>query len=196
MDAKAGLRQQLIARRAALPVCAIQQKSRAIAARVGTLPAFVASRTVMVYLALPQEVQTAGIVTIARQQQQRVVVPVVHDSTLMAVELPEDTAQLRRGPFGILEPRSRDAVVQPVEIDFVAVPGLAFDRHGGRLGFGKGYYDHFLCQLSAGACTCGVAFSLQIVPRVPRLPHDVCVSYIVTEQESIACGNPAACRLD
>jgi 5-formyltetrahydrofolate cyclo-ligase len=196
MDAKACLRRQLVAQRAALPVCDMQQKSLAIAARVCALPAFVASRTVMVYLALPQEVQTTGIIAIARQQQQRVVVPVVNDTTLMAVELPEDTTQLRRGPFGILEPCYRDAVVHPAEIDFVVVPGLAFDRQGGRLGFGKGYYDHFLCQLSAGACTCGVAFCLQVVPRVPRLPHDVCVSYIVTEQESIACGNPAACRLD
>jgi 5-formyltetrahydrofolate cyclo-ligase len=196
MDAKACLRRRLAAQRAALPVCDIHHKSVAIAARVCALPAFVTSRTVMVYLALPQEVQTSAIIATARQQQRRVVVPVVHDATLLAVELPEDPTQLRRGPLGILEPCCRAAVVHPAEIDFVVVPGLAFDRHGGRLGFGKGYYDHFLCQLPAGACTCGVAFCLQVVPWVPRLPHDVCVSYIVTEQESISCRNPAACRPD
>jgi len=196
MDVKACLRRRLAAQRAALPAGDIQHKSMAIAARVCTLPAFVASWTVMAYLALPKEVQTSDIIATARQQQRRVVVPVVHGTRLLAVELPEDPAQLRRGPFGILEPCSQAAVVHPAEIDFVVVPGLAFDRHGGRLGFGKGYYDHFLCQLPAGACTCGVAFCLQVVPWVPRLPHDVCVSHIVTEQESISCRNPAACRLD
>jgi 5-formyltetrahydrofolate cyclo-ligase len=196
MDVKACLRRQLAARRAVLPAGDIQHKSVAIAARVCALPAFVASRTVMVYMALPQEVQTVDIIARARQQQRRVVVPVVHGATLLAVELPEETTQLRRGPFGILEPTCQDAVVHPAEIDFVVVPGLAFDRYGGRLGFGKGYYDRFLCQLHPGTCTCGVAFCLQVVPWVPRLPHDVCVSYIVTEQESIACGNPAACRPD
>jgi 5-formyltetrahydrofolate cyclo-ligase len=122
-------------------------------------------------------------------------VPAINGVTLLAVELPLDAAQLRRGPFGILEPRSRTAV-RPEEIDFIVVPGLAFDRQGGRLGFGKGYYDRFLSQVPAATSVCGVAFGLQIVPYVPQLSHDFCMSWIVTEQEIISCRNIAACRPD
>jgi 5-formyltetrahydrofolate cyclo-ligase len=196
MDTKTCLRRRLAAQRAALTASEVQRKSAAIAARVCTLSAFATSRTLMVYLALPQEVQTADIIAAARRRQQRVVVPVVQGANLMAVELPLDAAQLRRGPYGILEPCCRTAVVLLHEIDFMVIPGLAFDRQGGRLGFGKGYYDRFLGQLSTATYLCGVAFCLQIVPCVPRLPHDVRVPYIVTEQEMISCGNTAACRPD
>jgi 5-formyltetrahydrofolate cyclo-ligase len=196
MDAKAILRHNLRAQRAALAGAEIRQKSAAIAARVCALSTFAASRTIMVYLALPQEVQTAEIIRAAQHQHTRVVVPVVNGTTLLAVELPRETAQLRRGPYGILEPSSRTACVCPAEIDLLIVPGLAFDRQGGRIGFGKGYYDRFLSQLPAMTCACGLAFACQIVPCVPRLPHDICMQYIVTEQETISCAHTAACRPD
>jgi 5-formyltetrahydrofolate cyclo-ligase len=196
MDTKACLRHRLSVHRAALTAAEIRYKSAVIAARICTLPVFTASPTVMVYLALPQEVQTADIIAVARSQRKRVVVPALDGMTLLAVELPLDAAQLRRGPFGILEPRSRTAVIRPEEIDFIVVPGLAFDRQGGRLGFGKGYYDRFLGQLPTTTYLCGVAFCLQIVPYVPQLPHDVCLPWIVTEQEIISCGNIAAGRPD
>jgi 5-formyltetrahydrofolate cyclo-ligase len=150
----------------------------------------------MVYLALPQEVQTADMIAVARSQRKRVVVPVINGVTLLAVELPLAVAQLRRGPFGILEPRSRTAAVRPEKIDFIVVPGLAFDRQGGRLGFGKGYYDRFLSQLPATTSVCGVAFSLQIMPYVPQLSHDFCMPCIVTEQEIIPCRNSVPYRPD
>lgn len=158
-----------------------------IAAGVYTLPAFQASPTVMVYMALNQEVQTADIIAEARRQNKRVVVPVVQASTLMAVDLPVDSEPLRRGQFGILEPRSWKVVVQPSDIPFVIVPGIAFDRQGGRLGFGKGYYDRFLQQASVSTFFCALAFAMQIVPEVPCMAHDIRMHGIMTEQEFIAC---------
>jgi 5-formyltetrahydrofolate cyclo-ligase len=165
----------------------IEQYSTVIAAYVCALPAFCVSHTVMVYMALPQEVQTKQIIAQARQSQKRVAVPVIRGQALVAVALSEAPTQLRRGRFGILEPYETPCVVHPQEIDCIAVPGLAFDARGGRLGFGKGYYDRFLRQLPVTTYRCGLAFGMQVVPCVPQAPHDICMHGIVTEQGYIPC---------
>ena len=84
-------------------------------------------------------------------------------------------------------------MVRLEEIQYVAVPGIAFDRCGGRLGFGKGYYDRFLAQLPATTYTCGLAFCIQMVPCVPWLPHDIRMHGVVTEQGLIPCNKDSAC---
>ena len=187
MLTKAELRRRFLTQRAALTLAEIEHKSTAIAVYVCALPAFRVSHTVMVYMALPQEVQTMQIITQARQLQKRVAVPVVSGDHLRAVEVSDDPAQLRRGRFGILEPSGTQSVIQPQEIGCIAVPGVAFDVRGGRLGFGKGYYDRFLGQLPATTHRCGLAFGIQVVPCVPQGPHDICMHGIVTEQGYIPC---------
>jgi len=187
MLTKAELRRHLLAQRAMLTPAAIEQHSTVIAAYVCALPAFCVSHTVMVYMALPQEVQTMPIITQARQAQKRVTVPVIRGQGLIAVALSESPTQLRRGRFGILEPCGPQRVIHPQEIGCIAVPGIAFDARGGRLGFGKGYYDRFLRQLPATTYRCGLAFGIQVVSCVPQAPHDVCMHGIVTEQGCIPC---------
>lgn len=193
MKTKVCLRRCMIARRAALSVAARRQKSATIARHVTGLAPFRASQTVMVYLALAQEVQTWRLIVEARRQHKRIVVPAVTEDALMAVVLPTDTTQLRRGAYGILEPCANRVVVPPADIDFVVVPGVAFDRQGGRVGFGKGYYDRFLYQVAATARYCGLAFSAQVVSQVPRMPYDVCMHYVATEEGVVACfSDPSA----
>jgi 5-formyltetrahydrofolate cyclo-ligase len=82
------------------------------------------------------------------------------------------------GKFGIREPRESCPIIPLNRLDFVLVPGVAFDLNGHRLGRGKGYYDRLLA-MSAGS-TCGVAFDQQIVSQVPSEPHDVRLSCILT----------------
>jgi 5-formyltetrahydrofolate cyclo-ligase len=187
MLAKAELRRHLLVQRARLTPADVEQKSAVIAAYACALLAFCVRPTVMVYMALPQEVQTTRIIVQARVWQKRIAVPVVQGDSLAAVELPDDPAQLRRGRFGILEPLEAQAVIPPEEIGYVMVPGVAFDYRGGRLGFGKGYYDRFLSRLPATAYRCGLAFGIQVVPCVPQTAHDVCMHGIVAEQGFIPC---------
>jgi 5-formyltetrahydrofolate cyclo-ligase len=187
MLTKAELREHLLAQRAMLTPAEIEQHSAVIAAYVCALPAFCVSHTIMVYMALPQEVQTRQIITQAHQLQKCVAVPVIRGQDLVAVALSEALTQLRRGRFGILEPCGPQHVIHPQEIGCVAVPGIAFDARGGRLGFGKGYYDRFLRQLPATTYRCGLAFGIQVVSCVPQALHDVCMHGIVTEQGCIPC---------
>jgi len=187
MSAKAQLRQRMLAQRASLSGVEIARQSAMIAVFVGSVPAFCHSHTVMLYLALPQEVQTLALLTQACQRQQRIAVPVVNGTTLAAVALDDASMPLRRGRFGILEPAKPWSVIAPEEIGCIIVPGLAFDVHGGRLGFGKGYYDRFLAQCPTTTYRCGVAFHMHVVTRVPQDAHDICMHGIVTEQGYRPC---------
>ncbi len=141
-----------------------------------------ASDTVMLYMALSHEVQTAALITHARRHDKRVLIPLVTPTGLSAVVCPTEAAHFRCGPFGILEPRDASAAVPPAEIDLVLVPGVGFDVAGTRLGYGGGYYDRFLRLLPACAHVCGLAFHTQILPSIPQLPHDIRMPMVVTEQ--------------
>ena len=84
------------------------------------------------------------------------------------------------GKFGIREPSPRCPEVPLNQLDFVLVPGVAFDVYGRRLGRGKGYYDRLLAQV--GGKTCGVAFDEQIVGEVPVGPLDIVLNCILTPE--------------
>jgi len=76
------------------------------------------------------------------------------------------------------------------EIDLVLVPGMGFDRQGGRLGRGGGYYDRFLASSELRGMTCGVCFARQLLPVggvLPTEPWDVPVKAVVTDAETICC---------
>ena len=94
--------------------------------------------------------------------------------------------ELTPGTWQILEPKPEwrarlDRHVEAVELDLIIVPGLAFDRHGDRLGLGKGYYDRLLQHIRPDAVKIAVAFECQIVDKIPVLPHDVRMDMVITE---------------
>lgn len=91
---------------------------------------------------------------------------------------------LVRGPYGIFQPSSDADEVDP---DIVLVPLAAFDRAGHRIGYGRGYYDRTLENLRAikKVTVIGVAFAVQEIETVPRLPHDEQLDCVLTERELI-----------
>ena len=80
--------------------------------------------------------------------------------------------------FGIHEPGPEAPALPLNRLDFVLVPGVAFDRSGRRLGRGKGFYDRLLAEVTG--VKCGVALEEQIVERLPSEPHDVAMDLILT----------------
>ena len=160
--------------------------SRRICAAVMALPEYAAARTVLWYVDAGGEVRTRLTLPEALARGQRVAVPycVVERSELELFHL-EDVSELAAGAYGILEPREElrrrpGKVVLPLEVDLV-VPGVAFDRRGGRLG--QGYYDRLLTRTRPDALLSGLAFECQVVPEVPSDPHDVVVDVVLTEAE-------------
>lgn len=87
--------------------------------------------------------------------------------------------ELVSGEFGVFEPIARCPEISADILDWVLVPGVAFDSEGGRLGRGKGHYDRWLLG-SSRAIRCGIGFEEQVVTKVPLEPHDVRLHYVVT----------------
>ena len=88
--------------------------------------------------------------------------------------------QLRRGAYGIWEPDESCPIVPPDAIDLMLIPGTAFDRAGGRIGQGGGYYDRLLPQL---ACpTCLICRERLMSEAVPTEEHDRRCTLYVTER--------------
>jgi 5,10-methenyltetrahydrofolate synthetase len=185
---KSGLRQDFLSRRRAMDAAARTALSERIAARLFELEPYRGARLVHLYVgAVDGEVETRTIALDALQQGKRVACPRVEKSParLEHYEI-RSLAELVEGGRGLWEPNPARARPVPLEaVDVVLVPGIAFDRHGHRIGFGAGYYDRFLAGVSAPKI--GLAYSLQIAQRIPYSPRDVPVDWIVTEAETIPC---------
>lgn len=160
--------------------------SRAIFAKIASLPNYASAQTLMLYLDIRSEVRTRWFVPTAWRDNKRVVVPYCEAGEIELFRL-DNLDELSPGSMGVLEPMAdlRGCVerkVTPSELDLIVVPGLAFDRRGGRLGYGKGYYDKLLHQTRNDALKAAVCFECQLVPTVPVLAHDMRMDMIVTEK--------------
>lgn len=185
---KRALRNEVLTRRLMLSREANAEYSRRITEHVVAMKAFIESSTVMAYWPFRNEVDTSLIIRAALASGKRVVLPrTIKLERRLAPHVVSDLDRdLRPGAYGIMEPLPELPEASPEEIGLVIVPGLVFDRAGNRIGYGGGYYDRFLPQLSRAAKV-AVAFSLQLVPRVPFDERDRPVDYVVTEDGVIDC---------
>lgn len=101
--------------------------------------------------------------------------------TMEAVAVTDLDRSLTATRHGILQPLPSAPALALKELDFVLVPGLAFDRSGNRLGRGAGFYDRFLADQSLAAVTCGVGFELQLLDKLPTDRWDIPLHALVTE---------------
>ena len=85
---------------------------------------------------------------------------------------------LASGKFGILEPTPGCSIINTSHMDLTLVPGLAFDKHGWRLGRGKGFYDRLLAGLDG--VRIGIAFDHQWLETVPHETLDQKMDWIIT----------------
>jgi 5-formyltetrahydrofolate cyclo-ligase len=172
---------------------------QAIAEQVLALPAFAAASSIGIYITCERlrEVDTGAVLAAALQQGKRCYVPLVQDSAsnmqLLHIGSLQDLHPAP--PFGILEPGAsgadgsprEDALQAPGLLDVLVMPGLAFDRSGGRLGRGGGYYDKYVSALVARARQLGrppplllaLAFREQLVEACPMGEQDRRVDLLV-----------------
>ncbi len=186
--AKAALRREILARRAALDPPARARLSAAALERTQTLDAFRRARVVLGYASFGSELDTRPLLQQALASGRTLVLPRVdrESKRLVLHEVRDLDAELRPGTWGIPEPvRERCRLVAPAEIDFVLVPGVVFDPEGGRIGYGAGYYDRLLGSWPEPLPPLvAAAFELQVVPAVPVLATDRRVDLVVTESRT------------
>jgi 5-formyltetrahydrofolate cyclo-ligase len=71
--------------------------------------------------------------------------------------------------------------IEPEKLDLTIVPGIAFDKDGGRIGYGGGYYDRFLSCKNIKTVKVGFSFHQLVFEKIRTEPHDILMDYIVTE---------------
>ena len=180
------LRTRMKRRRAELSAAELSWISEQIGRRVLAMDEYKNARRVLCYHALPAEVQTADLLAQMLEQGKAVYLPVMgRGRSMKAVRLRSMDA-LHKSAFGVYEPNG-DEAIDPEQLDLILVPGLAFDREGGRLGYGAGYFDRFLPQCTG--LIAGLAAECQLAERVPVEAHDVFMHRIVTERTVYDCAN-------
>lgn len=171
---KAALRNTIRAAMRAMAADVRQRQSGLACGRLCSLPEFQAARIILAYRAMPHECDPAPAVQAAREQGKRVAFPLCgpdYSLRLLVPKGPEEVS-FRQGSYGIWEPiPERCAEVGAKDLDFIILPGVAFDRACNRLGNGAGYYDRLLPQTTAFLT--GLCLDVQVVEAVPTGPLDV-----------------------
>jgi 5-formyltetrahydrofolate cyclo-ligase len=160
------------------------EASAAACAHLVGLAEFRRAPTVMLYMALPGEVDLGPAAAACFAAGKVVCVPRVDwaRGSIDAVEVASlDDREMTRDERGLRVPRAGSSVA-PELLDLVVVPGLAFDPAGRRLGRGAGFYDRFLGRLRLSAMRVGIAFDGQVIDTVPTGDRDLAVDIVVTDR--------------
>lgn len=150
------------------------------------LPEWQEAETILLYMAVGSEINTEFLISDAEERGKKILLPVTLDLKGNMGVGSYSAADMVQGNFTIPEPKIIDNY-DLSKIDLVIVPAVAFDRQGGRLGQGKGYYDRFLSKTDA--VRIGFCFTAQISETaLPMEPHDAKMEIVVTDKEVIRCG--------
>jgi 5-formyltetrahydrofolate cyclo-ligase len=137
--------------------------------------------TVLAYTSKEKEVNTVPLITMLLAYGNPVVVPIIQseDVTLRLSYL-RDLGVLVPSTFDVPEPIGNEIPADGADVDTIILPMLGFDRRGGRIGYGAGYYDRFL-EGYPDIRKIGIAFSCQEMESLPLDPHDIMMDATVTE---------------
>ena len=163
------------------------RRSRAATERLLSLHEIAGARTLLLFRALPTEIDTAGVLAYALSRGVAVFCPRIAEASLSFIRVSDETVWAT-GAFGVPEPVSGDALAaSDVPRAVVVAPGLAFSERRERLGRGAGHYDRALATppLADEAIAIGLGFDCQIVPELPVSPRDVSMDVVVTERRVI-----------
>jgi 5-formyltetrahydrofolate cyclo-ligase len=181
--AKRELRTRMQAVRKLLPDSATEERSARACAAVRALPEFASARVVAGYVAMRKELDVSAVLVAAAEGGKRFVLPRIEPDGL-AFHLHVPGQPLVENDWGVLEPDPNAAKVEIADIDLMLVPALALDLRGYRIGYGKGFYDQVLPQLTRGRSV-GMVYDFQLLAEVPEEAHDQRVQQIVTDQRSL-----------
>ena len=173
-------RQQMRTNREALTPAERLEKSRRICRHVMGL--INDGQTVMVYSAKELEANTLPIINSLLARGNPVVVPIIVKADVsLRLSYLKDLSVLVPSTFAVPEPIGNEIPADPADISTILLPMLGFDRHGGRLGYGAGYYDRFLSK-NPQIRRIGIAFACQEAERVPVDENDIHINCIITEE--------------
>ena len=138
-------------------------------------PFYKEAKTIATYLSFPHEFQTAELIEQAQKDGKTILIPKTYPQGKMDLVLYEPE-KLERNSFGLLESKGNFSIIEPSLIDLIHVPGVAFNPSGYRVGYGGGYYDHYLEHFPGH--TISTLYPCQIQDFHPD-PHDIPVEEVL-----------------
>ena len=173
-----------MALRKAMPLHLIKEKSAVIADKVINHPVYQNAEVIFCYIDAKGEVQTEDIIKHAWENGKKVAVPKVHGD-IMKFYLITSYDDLEAGCFDIMEPKAYcEEIIDIPEKSIVIMPGVAFDKKGNRIGYGKGYYDKYFTKYPK-VYKIAITYSLQIVQEIPVSLVDVKADCVITEENEM-----------
>lgn len=181
------IRRKIITTRDQLSAHDLAMKSELILENLFQLAEFKAAATVMFYASFKSEVHTMGSLARCIKQGKHILLPLTlaKEKMLRPYLIKDPLHDLKPGYCSIPEPDpALTTQVNPQEIDAIIIPGSVFDQHGGRLGYGGGFYDRFLANQAPAAFRIALAFDLQVTDApLPLAAHDQQMDCLITEQK-------------
>lgn len=179
MESKKDIRCRILKLRDALDTKAHSKMTDAIIEQVRKHPTFVQADEIYSYVDYRSEVGTKKLIEEALTLHKKVAVPRVHGDDMEFYYI-DSLDELTKGSYGILEPAANRQVLRPQGL--ILMPGAVFDSTGARIGYGKGYYDRYISKYQIEQ-TMALAFSFQVLDKIPTDEHDRSVRWIVTEEK-------------
>jgi len=179
MESKKDIRKRVLTMRNEINKKDWEEKSHLIYEKVVTHPFFLSADSIYCYIDYRNEVGTRAIIEHAWNKQKKVAVPKVEGDEMSFYYI-DSFLDLCEGFKGILEPK-QNHLATPTGKELVIMPGAAFDRKCGRIGYGKGYYDKYLSK-HPHCKRIALGFDLQIVDDIPTEPYDICPECVITEE--------------
>ena len=181
MKNKVIIRREILQKRDALSDCERTKKSELICQRLMTDKRFIAAETILVYMPIKSEVSTIRLIEKAWTLNKRVGLPKIQGDEMNFYEC-RDFSELSLGAFNILEPKTEVLIEQSHAL--LIMPGVVFDQHKHRIGYGKGFYDRYL-KNHPNLETIALAFDCQIIDYFEAEAHDIAPNFILTESHTI-----------
>lgn len=187
---KKTLRKELLTKRKNIDVVEKEEMDKKILNKFYESKYYRESKNIFIYISYDSEINTKEIINKSLIDNKKIYVPRTEFKTRLmdAVEI-TSLDDLIESEYGILEPSIDEPHIEPNELDLIVVPGVGFDRKGGRMGYGAGFYDRYFKKISKDKMKkivkLALAYDFQILEDVPMNEQDVPVNYIITEKEFI-----------
>lgn len=149
------------------------------------VPELAEANVVLAHAALPSEIDPTPAIWSLRKRGVRIAYPCIEAPGVLGLHFVDHELDLVPGPFGLSQPSEHAPRAPHALIDAILVPGVAFDEHGSRLGYGGGYYDRLLPQCRPDCIRIGIAFDEQVLGHIPAEEHDQRVDVIITPTRTI-----------
>jgi 5-formyltetrahydrofolate cyclo-ligase len=180
MPDKKLLRKSLLEKRRNIPLLSRRIKSRRILRKLSEEPIFQRAKYVAFYFGVAPEVETKLFLKKILKGKKLYLPRVGPKKSLVLCRVSSLSGDLKKGAYNIWEPKAVCEKRPAGRMDLIVLPGVAFDKSGGRLGRGGGYYDRFL-RKAGKAVKIGLCFREQLVKKVPMKRHDVRMDQVITD---------------